>query len=87
MAEYQKYHMAHLNIFSFENVPPPTRYMLLPPTDPGPLGLASSDLPHCGQAGESFLMGNCSEVALPNQPDCVTLAAANEHRSQRKAAL
>ena len=33
--------------------PHPARY-LLPPTDSRSLGLASGDLPHCGQAGDSF---------------------------------
>ena len=52
MAEHQKYHVIHLNLFSFET-PHPARY-LLPPTDSRSLGLASGDLPHCGQAGDSF---------------------------------
>lgn len=86
MAEYQKYHMAHLSIFSFENIPPLPRIFFVAQI-PGHWVWPAATLSTVGRESFPSRRTVCSEVALPKQPDCVTLTAANEHQSQREKQL
>lgn len=84
MAEHQKYYVIHLNLFSFENTPPhhvsasSYRFQVtgFGQWRPSPLWAGWGQLPSRGTV--------CSEVAPWNQLNCMTLAEANGHNSQRK---
>lgn len=84
MAEHQKYYVTHLNLFSFENTPPRQvsassyRFQVTGSGQwcPSPPWAGWGLLPSRGTV--------CSEVAPQNQPDYMTLAEANGHKSQRK---